>query len=177
MDDAGFRQLVQHHDPQYTQPSRALFFRCCTPDVTQYCWNAYPWASMLLASQLTFGSAPCACGVWQHSGLTRILYWGKPYIMCWFSYRCCHVNGIWEHVWNMNTLLTPFEQLTREINEWTASAADVIPSVMALKRLLNKTADTDRRVKTCKSTLLEALNKRVGGILSEPLLCRHHAWC
>ncbi|KAK6306786.1 hypothetical protein J4Q44_G00237110 [Coregonus suidteri] len=42
---------------------------------------------------------------------------------------------------------------------------------MALKRLLNKTADTDRGVKTCKSTLLEAVNKRFGGILSEPLYC------
>jgi hypothetical protein len=36
--------------------------------------------------------------------------------MCWFSYRCCHFNDIWEHVWNMNTLLAPFEQLTREIS-------------------------------------------------------------
>ena len=43
---------------------------------------------------------------------------------------------------NMKTLLAPFEQLTGEISSSTVSAADVIPSVMALKRLLNKTSHT-----------------------------------
>ena len=71
----------------------------------------------------------------------------------------------------MNTILALFEQLIREISSPIESAADVIPSVMALKRLLNKTADTDRGVKTCKSTLPEAVNKRFGGILTEPLYC------
>ena len=47
---------------------------------------------------------------------------------------------------NMSTLLAPFEQLTREISSSTASVADVISSVMALKHLPNKTADTDRGV-------------------------------
>ena len=37
-----------------------------------------------------------------------------------------------------------------------------MPSVMALKRLLNKTG---------KGALLVALNKRLGGILSKPLYC------
>ena len=47
-------------------------------------------------------------------------------------------------------------------------AADVTPSVMVLKCLLNKLS-TDHGVKTYKSTLQEAVNKRIGGILSEPL--------
>ena len=46
-----------------------------------------------------------------------------------------------------------------------------MPSVMALKLLLNKTADTDRGVKTWKSPLLEAVNKPFGVILSEALYC------
>ena len=50
-------------------------------------------ASLLLASRLTFGpaiSAPWACWVWQHSGSSRISCWGK----------------YWEHVWNLNTLVS-----------------------------------------------------------------------
>jgi hypothetical protein len=46
----------------------------------------------------------------------------------------------------------PFEHLTGEISSSTVSVADMIPSVMALIRLLNETADTDRGVKTYKST-------------------------
>jgi hypothetical protein len=65
---------------------------------------------------------------------------------------------------NMSTLLAPFEQLTGEISSSTASAADVIPSVMTLTTpAQKKTADTDCGIKTCKSTLLEAVNKRFGG--------------
>lgn len=41
---------------------------------------------------------------------------------------------------------------------------------MALKHLLNKNANTGRGV-NLKSTLLEAVNKRFGSILSEPLYC------
>ena len=57
----------------------------------------------------------------------------------------------------MTTPLAPFEELTREISSHTA--ADVILSVVALKRFLNKTAETDSGVKTTKSALLEAVNK------------------
>ena len=70
----------------------------------------------------------------------------------------------------MNTLLAPFKQLTGEISS-TAFAAEVIPSVMALKNLLNKTSDTYRGVKTLKCSLQEAVNKQFGGILSVPLYC------
>ncbi|XP_034542641.1 zinc finger BED domain-containing protein 4-like [Notolabrus celidotus] len=75
----------------------------------------------------------------------------------------------WGLVENMTTLLTPFEQLTREISSHLATAADVSPSVVALKRLLSKTADTDSGVGTAKSTLLEAVNERFGSAFSEPL--------
>ncbi|XDV20072.1 hypothetical protein PO909_025454 [Leuciscus waleckii] len=63
----------------------------------------------------------------------------------------------------------PFEQLTREISSHQATTADVIPSVVALKRLLSKTADTDSGVRTAKHTLLEAVNERFGSAFSEPL--------
>ncbi|KAK6312450.1 hypothetical protein J4Q44_G00181140 [Coregonus suidteri] len=63
----------------------------------------------------------------------------------------------------------------REMNQKdladTLEKTDVIPSVMALKSLPNQSTDTDRGVRTCKSTLLEAVNKRFCGILSEPLYC------
>lgn len=77
------------------------------------------------------------------------------------------------HQWglaeNMVTLLAPFEQLTREISSHRASAADVIPSVVALKRLLSKEAETDSGVLTAKRTLLQTVNDRFENAFSEPL--------
>lgn len=75
----------------------------------------------------------------------------------------------WGLIENMTTLLAPFEQLTREISSHQATTADVIPSIVALKRLLSKTADTDSGVRTAKHTLLEAVNERFGSAFSEPL--------
>ncbi|XP_073694469.1 zinc finger BED domain-containing protein 4-like [Garra rufa] len=72
----------------------------------------------------------------------------------------------WGLIENMTTLLTPFRQLTREISSHQATTADVILSVVALKRLLSKTADTDSGVRTA---LLEAVNERFGSAFSEPL--------
>lgn len=60
----------------------------------------------------------------------------------------------WSLIEKITTLLAPFEELTREISSHTATAADVIPSVVALERFLNKTAETDSGVKTTKSALL-----------------------
>lgn len=60
----------------------------------------------------------------------------------------------WSLIEKITTLLAPFEELTREISSHTATAADVMPSVVALKRFLNKTAETDSGVKTTKSALL-----------------------
>ena len=70
---------------------------------------------------------------------------------------------------NMTMLLTPFEQLTREISSRLATTVDVIPSVVALKHLLSKAADTDNGVRTAKNTLLEAVNKQFGSTFSVPL--------
>lgn len=75
----------------------------------------------------------------------------------------------WTLIENMITLLTPFEQLTQQVSALTTTTADVIPSLVALKRLLNRTADTDAGVRTAKTTLLEAVNKRLSHIFSEPL--------
>lgn len=74
----------------------------------------------------------------------------------------------WKLVENMISLLTPFEELTQQISSSTASAADVIPSIRALTRLLEKTA-TDDDVKTAKATLLEAVQKRFRDIEAERL--------
>ena len=75
----------------------------------------------------------------------------------------------WKLVENTITLLEPFEELTKSISYAHASAADVIPAVKALTRLLEKTVETDQGVKTAKATLLEAVKKRFGHIESEEL--------
>ncbi|KAJ4939549.1 hypothetical protein JOQ06_028997 [Pogonophryne albipinna] len=56
-------------------------------------------------------------------------------------------------------VLAPFEELTRDVSNPTASAADVIPAITALKRVLSREKTTDQGVRTMKSTLLEAVEK------------------
>lgn len=77
----------------------------------------------------------------------------------------------WTLIENIVTLLSPFEQLTRQLSSGEASAADVIPSVQALRRLLSREADTDQGVKTTKTALLDAVNKRFASIESDPMFC------
>ncbi|XP_029964349.1 zinc finger BED domain-containing protein 4-like [Salarias fasciatus] len=74
--------------------------------------------------------------------------------------------GLIEHI---ITILEPFEELTRAISSSTASAADVIPSVLALKRFLSRDAPSDRGVMTAKAELLRAVTRRFDGIEDEPL--------
>lgn len=64
----------------------------------------------------------------------------------------------WGLVEHMTMLLVPFKQLTREISSHLSTAAEVIPSVVALKHLLGKAAETNSGVCTAKSTLLEVVN-------------------
>ncbi|KAJ8375482.1 hypothetical protein SKAU_G00060620 [Synaphobranchus kaupii] len=61
------------------------------------------------------------------------------------------------------------EELTKEISSSSASAADVIPSVMALKCFLGKDVASDHGVKTTKATLLQAVTLRFADIEKEPL--------
>ncbi|XP_041843803.1 zinc finger BED domain-containing protein 4-like [Melanotaenia boesemani] len=75
----------------------------------------------------------------------------------------------WELIENLTTLLQPFEELTKEISSSNASAADVIPAVMVLKRLLAKETAAGHGVKTTKDTLLEAVTRRFADIEEEPL--------
>ncbi|XP_035984217.1 zinc finger BED domain-containing protein 4-like [Fundulus heteroclitus] len=75
----------------------------------------------------------------------------------------------WKLVENMISLLAPFEELTHQISSSTASAADVIPSIRALTRLLEKAAETDHGVKTSKAALLEAVQNRFSDIQSKRL--------
>lgn len=64
----------------------------------------------------------------------------------------------WGLVKHIAMLLVPFKQLMREISSHLSTAADMIPSVAALKHLLGKAAETDSGVCTAKSTLLEVVN-------------------
>lgn len=75
----------------------------------------------------------------------------------------------WGIMEKMITLLEPFEQLTRDISCAEATAADVIPGVVSLTRLLAKTDESDKGVQTAKHALLEAVSKRFDGVQTEPL--------
>lgn len=75
----------------------------------------------------------------------------------------------WGIMEKMITLLQPFEQLTRKISCAQATAADVIPGVVSLLRLLGKEDDSNTGVKTAKRILLEAVHDRFKSVQSEPL--------
>lgn len=74
----------------------------------------------------------------------------------------------WGILENMNTLLALFKQLAREISSAQASAADVIPVVVALTRLLSR-SKSDCGVQTAESTLLEAVRAHLNGVHSKAL--------
>ncbi|KAA8577696.1 hypothetical protein FQN60_016783, partial [Etheostoma spectabile] len=65
-------------------------------------------------------------------------------------------------------ILAPFEELTRAVSSETATTADVIPAIAALKRVLSREQTTDEGVKTMKRTLLEAV-ERFSHVESDPL--------
>ncbi|XP_036003030.1 zinc finger BED domain-containing protein 4-like [Fundulus heteroclitus] len=66
-------------------------------------------------------------------------------------------------------ILAPFEELTRAVSAETATTADVIPAIAALKRVLSREQATDEGVKTMKRTLLEAVERRFSHVESDPL--------
>lgn len=75
----------------------------------------------------------------------------------------------WTLIENMIIILDPCEQLTKDISSFSATTADVFPSIEVLKRLLNKTVATDHGVKTSKSIVLQAIEQRFSHIYREPL--------
>lgn len=68
-------------------------------------------------------------------------------------------------------MLAPFEELTRQVSCSAASASEVIPAVTVLRRLLAKETEEDRGIRTMKSTLLAAVNKRFSEVERNPLYC------
>ncbi|XP_016306241.1 zinc finger BED domain-containing protein 4-like [Sinocyclocheilus anshuiensis] len=87
----------------------------------------------------------------------------------------------WTLLGKTKTCLEPFEEFTRKVCSATASAADVIPSVTVLKRVLSMETEADSGIKTMKKTLLEAIDKRFSTVEDEPLyalLFMHfqHCW-
>lgn len=75
----------------------------------------------------------------------------------------------WGILDKMTNLLEPFEQLTKYISSTEATAADVIPAVMSVTRLLAKFDESDKGVQTAKHTLLKAICNRFNGVQGEPL--------
>ncbi|XP_016392213.1 zinc finger BED domain-containing protein 1-like isoform X2 [Sinocyclocheilus rhinocerous] len=51
----------------------------------------------------------------------------------------------------------------------SATAADVIPAITVLRRVLSREDDDDQGIKTMKRTLLEAVEKRFADVETEPL--------
>ncbi len=69
----------------------------------------------------------------------------------------------------MINLLEPFEQLTRDTSSAEATAADVIPAVTSLTRLLAKVDETEKGVQTVKRSLLEVVCNHFDGVQDVPL--------
>ena len=74
----------------------------------------------------------------------------------------------WSVVENVTAVLEPFEEVTREVSSASASISCVIHLVRVLRSCLQKTGQ-DNRIKTMKTTLLNALHTRFDGIESNRL--------
>ena len=75
----------------------------------------------------------------------------------------------WTLLEKINTLLAPFEEITKQISFATSTTSEVIPSVIVLKRLLAKQTTEDSGIKTMKATLLAAMGTRFQTVEAEPL--------
>ncbi|XP_073470760.1 zinc finger BED domain-containing protein 4-like [Aquarana catesbeiana] len=76
----------------------------------------------------------------------------------------------WNLMEKMVNILAPFEEMTRQVSCSDAFASDVIPAVTVLQKVLAK-VDEDQGIKTMKSTLLAALQKRFSDTERNPLYC------
>ncbi|KAM4560530.1 zinc finger BED domain-containing protein 4-like [Odontesthes bonariensis] len=74
----------------------------------------------------------------------------------------------WELMTKTAEVLSPFEELTRDVSRESATAADVIPAITVLSRVLSR-EEADHGVKTMKRTLLEAVEKRFSDVETQPL--------
>nr|XP_023662660.1 zinc finger BED domain-containing protein 4-like [Paramormyrops kingsleyae] len=74
----------------------------------------------------------------------------------------------WELMNKTADVLSPFEELTRDVSRETATATDVIPAITVLRRVLSREGDDDQGIKTMKRTLLEAVEKRFADVETEP---------
>ena len=75
----------------------------------------------------------------------------------------------WAVLEKMIMALEPFEEITRNISRAEATAADAVPAVVSLKRLLAQEDGADHGVKTAKRMLLAAVSDRFKEIQTEPL--------
>ncbi|XP_060794798.1 zinc finger BED domain-containing protein 4-like [Neoarius graeffei] len=86
-----------------------------------------------------------------------------------YELPCTFTIHQWKLIENTISILSPFEELAQQISSSTASAADVIPCIRALTRLLEKTVESDHSVKTAKTVLLEAVRRRFADIDTQKL--------
>lgn len=75
----------------------------------------------------------------------------------------------WTLLEKINTILAPFEEITKQISFATSTVSEVIPSVVVLKRLLAQQTTEDTGIKTMKATLLAAMDTRFQTIEEDPL--------
>ncbi|XP_050984279.1 zinc finger BED domain-containing protein 4 [Labeo rohita] len=110
------------------------------------------------------GTVHCTCSkVCIEQKLALAAYAAEHELPCTFTIHQ------WKLIENMVSILAPFEELTQQISSSTASAADVIPCIRALTRLLEKTVESDHGVKTSKTVLLEAVRRRFADIDTQKL--------
>ncbi|XP_028445073.1 zinc finger BED domain-containing protein 4-like [Perca flavescens] len=70
----------------------------------------------------------------------------------------------WELMNKTADVLSPFEELTRDVSRETATAADVIPAITILRHVLSREDDDDQGIKT-----VEGVEKRFADVETEPL--------
>jgi hypothetical protein len=71
----------------------------------------------------------------------------------------------WNLVQNLIDTLGPFDDATKEVSKHSASVSGMLPMVVMLRRLLERTHEASFGIKTMRKELLTSLNTRFAGLV------------
>ncbi|GAA6072183.1 zinc finger BED domain-containing protein 4, partial [Tachysurus ichikawai] len=154
VEDKGFRRLLSCLDPRYDPPGRKYVTDVCLPTLYQTV-NTNIDRLQKDSVYISFTS-----DIWNADACPMSL----------LSLTAHFIDSNFERH-NLVLLYTVriSQELTQQISASTASAADVIPCIRALARLLENTVESDHGVKTSKTVLLEAVRRRFADIDTQKL--------
>ncbi|XP_023694531.2 zinc finger BED domain-containing protein 4-like isoform X2 [Paramormyrops kingsleyae] len=169
VDNVGFRRLMEYLEPRYSLPSQKYISETALPE-------QYSRVMTLIEEQvkdaqsMSFTADIWSSAVCPMSLLSVTVHWVNPQSYD-FQNVVLQVKGLCgsQTSTSISTVIREMLELTRNISSSTSTTADVIPAISVLERLLSRQDDSDTGIKSMKTTLLQAVNRRFGEVQDEPL--------